>query len=153
MTFSSDNKDPIDIGFTLEGDWVADIREMHTKFGVNKVVENLTASQLLDYLKFRIDMMQEELDEAKQALAERDADGIVDAIIDLNVFSIGTLDAFNIDSYEAWARVHEKNMEKEPGLKEGRPNPYGFPDLIKPAGWTAPTHQDNVGLITKAFSQ
>ena len=78
-------------------------------------------------------------------------DGIVDALIDNIVFAIGTLDAFGVDAYTAWNRVHAANMAKNPGVKPGRPNPYGFPDLIKPEGWTAPTHQDNVGLVAKAF--
>jgi hypothetical protein len=40
-------------------------------------------------------------------------------------------------------------MAKEVGIKEGRPNPLGLPDLIKPAGWVAPDHADNTGLLEK----
>ena len=141
------------IDFTVEGDWASDIHDMHTKFGVNKVVDTLTDAQLRDYLKFRLDMVQEEVNEAHEAYAKKDADGVVDALIDAIVFAIGTLDAFNVDAYEAWARVHAANMAKEPGVKPGRPNKYGFPDLIKPEGWTAPTHEDNVGLIPRAFTE
>jgi hypothetical protein len=36
-------------------------------------------------------------------------------------------------------------MSKEPGIKEGRPNPLGLPDLVKPEFWQAPTHKDNLG--------
>lgn len=142
-----------DIDFTIEGDWVLDIEEMHTKFGVNKVVQTLSDAQLRDYLKFRLDMVQEEVTEAHKAYAEKDADGVVDALIDAIVFAIGTLDAFEVDAYEAWARVRDANMVKEPGIKPERPNKYGFPDLIKPEGWTAPTHADNVGLIPRAFKE
>lgn len=135
----------------ITGDWPADIHDMHMKFGVNKVIELLSDEQLRNYLKFRIDMVQEEVKEAHDAFYKNDADGIVDALIDAIVFAIGTLDAFNVDAHEAWARVHAANMAKEPGVKPGRPNPYGFPDLIKPEGWTAPTHVDNVGLIPRAL--
>lgn len=131
--------------------WPADIEDMHTKFGVNKVVETLSAEQLRTYLKFRLDMVQEEVNEAKTAYNENDADGIVDALIDNIVFAIGTLDVMGVDAYKAWNEVHSKNMEKSPGVKPGRPNPYGFPDLIKPAGWTSPSHKDNVGLLSKIF--
>lgn len=131
--------------------WPADIAEMHEKFGVNTVVNGLSNEQLKTYLKFRLDMVQEEVTEAHTAFDAKDADGVVDALIDNIVFAIGTLDAFGVDAYTAWNRVHAANMAKNPGVKEGRPNPYGFPDLIKPAGWTAPTHVDNVGLISKAF--
>jgi predicted HAD superfamily Cof-like phosphohydrolase len=137
--------------FTLEGDWVQDIRDMHEKFGVREIVDTFDKDKLRTYLKFRLDMLQEELDEAQKALAESDADGIVDALIDGAVFAIGTLDVFHVDAYEAWARVHEKNMEKSPGVKPNRPNPFGLPDLIKPEGWTAPTHEDNVGTLHRVF--
>ena len=131
--------------------WPADIEDMHTKFGVNAVVATLSPEQLKTYLKFRLDMVQEEVTEAHTAFNEADADGIVDALIDNIVFAIGTLDVMGVDAYKAWNEVHRKNMEKSPGVKEGRPNPYGFPDLIKPEGWTAPSHKDNVGLLSKLF--
>jgi predicted HAD superfamily Cof-like phosphohydrolase len=79
------------------------------------------------------------------------ADDTVDALIDLCVVAIGTLDAFDVNSDEAWNRVHKKNMEKEVGIKASRPNPLGLPDLIKPEGWTAPTHADNIGLLSKVY--
>ena len=42
-------------------------------------------------------------------------------------------------------------MEKEVGIKASRPNPLGLPDLIKPEGWTAPSHADNTGTLKKVF--
>ena len=74
---------------------------------------------------------------------------IVDAMIDLCVVAIGTLDAFKVDAHKAWTRVLDANMQKEPGIKASRPNPLGLPDLIKPEGWTAPSHLDNIGLLRK----
>ncbi len=152
----------------LVTEWVADIADMHTKFGVNEVVRKLEPVKMLKFLEFRLNFLQEELDEAKSAYktlvnlqdseimdeARREqiaqaADDIVDACIDLCVVSIGTLDTFDVDADLAWARVHSKNMEKEPGIKPERPNPLGLPDLIKPAGWTPPTHLDNIGLMSK----
>ena len=72
-------------------------------------------------------------------------------MIDLCVVAIGTLDAYQVDCLEAWNRVLDANMAKEIGIKHSRPNPLGLPDLIKPEGWIAPTHADNVGLLAKAF--
>lgn len=126
--------------------WTDDIRAMHAKFGVREVIRNLPPDKLKSFLKFRLDFLQEELDEAIRADKHED---VVDAMIDLCVVAIGTLDAFDVDANEAWNRVHEKNMQKEPGIKPGRPNPLGLPDLIKPAGWTAPTHADNVGTLDR----
>lgn len=134
--------------------WVRDIADMHTKFGVNEVLRTLDQDKLRAFLKFRIDFLQEELDEMKKAYeegGENAADDTVDALIDLCVVAIGTLNGFEVDADEAWNRVHNKNMQKEVGIKASRPNPLGLPDLIKPEGWTAPTHKDNVGLLNKVY--
>ena len=128
--------------------WVKDIADMHAKFGVNEKVRNFDSEKARAFLEFRIKFLQEELDEMETA---QNADDVVDALIDLCVVAIGTLDAFDIDSHEAWNRVHAANMAKEVGVKASRPNPLGLPDLIKPEGWTAPTHIDNIGLLNKVF--
>ena len=133
--------------------WVQDIHDMHTKFSVRDVVSKLEPEKLAKFLEFRLNFLQEELDEARAAAESNDiarAEDITDAMVDLVVVAIGTLDAFGINADEAWNRVHEKNMQKEPGIKPNRPNPLGLPDLIKPEGWTAPTHQDNVGILAEA---
>lgn len=128
--------------------WVRDIALMHQKFGVNPIVENMSKEKLTEYLQFRIGCLQEELDELRDA---KTADDAVDALLDLIVFATGTLDAFQVNADESWNRIHDKNMQKEPGIKAERPNPYGFPDLIKPEGWTPPAHHDNVGLFAKVY--
>jgi predicted HAD superfamily Cof-like phosphohydrolase len=149
---------------------VNDIHAMHTKFGVREVVETFDKEKLQTFLKFRLDFLLEELIEAYTAAGYKvnkedfvtekefdppieNAEDVVDAMIDLMVVAEGTLDAFQVDSNLAWNRVHGKNMEKEPGIKPGRPNPLGLPDLIKPPGWTSPTHADNIGLLEKAFNK
>jgi len=137
--------------------WVNDIAEMHDKFGVNPVIRTLDKDKLKQFLQFRIDFLQEELDEMNAALNDPEftkdrADETVDALIDLSVVAIGTLNAFDVNSDEAWRRVHEKNMQKNSGVNANRPNPLGLPDLIKPAGWSAPSHADNVGLLSKVFN-
>ena len=140
--------------------WVGDISAMHTKFGVNKVLRELDAEKLKAFLEFRIKFLQEELDEMVKARDEYEAgtitgtkaaDDTVDALIDLCVVAIGTLDAFDVKADEAWNRVHRANMTKEVGIKESRPNPLGLPDLVKPAGWVAPTHADNIGMLAKVY--
>ena len=130
-------------------DWVKDVGDMHSKFGVHKVTRGLAREELATYMSFRINFLQEELMELKTA---KTADDVVDALIDLCVVAIGTLDAYDVDAYTAWDRVHAANMTKQVGVKPSRPNPLGLPDLIKPAGWEAPTHIDNGGLFAKVFS-
>jgi predicted HAD superfamily Cof-like phosphohydrolase len=102
-------------------------------------------------MDFRISMMQEELDETKAAVKNKDPEEIVDGIIDMCVFAIGTLEVFGVDANKAWDQVLKANMSKEVGIKEGRPNPLGLPDLVKPEGWKGPTHKGNHGNITDSF--
>ena len=132
----------------MSHNWVWDIERMHSKYGVRPVVKTFDKEKLQKFLEFRINFLQEELDEMKNA---KNADDVVDALIDLCVVAIGTLDAYEVNSLEAWDRVLQANMTKEVGIKPSRPNPLGLPDLIKPTGWVAPTHVDNVGLLAKVF--
>ena len=132
-------------------DWVKDINDMHTKYGVHGAVENMDADTLRKYLTFRVNFLQEELDELKAN--ENNPEEIVDALIDLCVVAIGTLDAFNVDSHKAWKEVFRANMEKEVGVKASRPNPLGLPDLIKPEGWQGPNHEGNHGYFSKIVAK
>ena len=137
-------------------DLVSDIHNMHTKYGVHKwmltqMIEG-NADSLRKFLEFRINFLSEELDETYKALSENDAEEVVDGLIDLCVVAIGTLNAFGVDENEAWDRVYIANMNKNVGVKEGRPNPLGLPDLVKPEGWTAPSHANNHGNIPYALT-
>ena len=134
-------------------DWANDIYMMHNKFGVREWFEkNKDDKELMKkYLRFRLKMCNEEMNETIDAWLDGDSEEIVDGLIDLCVFAIGTLDVFGVDANEAWDRVYEANMAKTPGVKPGRPNPFGLPDLLKPSGWTAPTHEDNHGDLPDAF--
>lgn len=133
----------------MSTNFVKDISDMHTKFGVNTTVNKFDKERLTAFLDFRIGCLQEELDELKHA---KTADDAVDALIDLIVFAVGTLDVYQVDSVKAWQRVYDANIVKEVGIKEGRPNPFGLPDLIKPEGWVAPSHADNIGLLDIVFT-
>lgn len=128
--------------------WVSDINAMHVHYKVHPVIDKMDGPTLNKFLQFRIAFLQEELDEMKSA---KSAEDVVDALIDLCVVAIGTLDSFGVDSYKAWDEVLEANMNKETGVKPSRPNPLGLPDLIKPAGWVGPDHSGNHGLLTKIF--
>lgn len=131
----------------MSKNWVHDIAEMHCKYGVNDKVREFDKEKLEKFLDFRIAFLQEELDELKQN--KGNPEEVVDALVDLCVVAIGTLDAFDVNAYDAWDAVHEANMSKEVGIKASRPNPLNLPDLIKPEGWQAPDHTGNHGLLTK----
>ena len=125
--------------------WVWDIEDMHTKYGVNEKVRDFDTEKLKQFLEFRVKFLEEELNELKDNM--NNPEEIVDALIDLCVVAIGTLDAFDVDAHKAWNAVHLANMNKEVGVKASRPNPLGLPDLIKPVGWKAPSHEGNHGLL------
>jgi len=130
--------------------WAEDIHAMHQKFGVHKwmarKIDEEDYSTLREFLDFRIKFLEEELNETKAAVVlDKNAQEVVDGLIDLCVVAIGTLDILGVDANKAWSRVHKANMSKEPGKKPSRPNPLGLPDMIKPEGWVGPNHADNVG--------
>ena len=130
-------------------DWVRDIAGMHKYYGVNEKVVEFDKEKLKQFLNFRMSFLDEELTETKNAVKDNDAEEIVDGLIDLCVVAIGTLDAMGVDSHKAWAQVLRANLSKKVGIKPERPNPLGLPDLIKPAGWKAPSHAGNHGLLSK----
>mgnify|MGYP001626757494 FL=1 len=134
----------------MSKNWVEDIHLMQGKYLTRQWVEN-NPEKLKQFLEFRIDFLNEELEETRKALATNDPEEIVDGLIDLCVVAIGTLDAFGVDPYAAWDQVLQANMNKEVGEKPSRPNPLGVPDLIKPEGWTAPSHEGNHGILTNTL--
>ena len=131
----------------MSKDWVKDISRMHRKYGTNATVRRMDDKTLKAFLKFRLDFLVEELGETLQASANKDAEEVVDGLIDLCVVAIGTLDSFGVAAHKAWDEVLKANMNKIIGVKEERPNPLGLPDLTKPDGWTPPSHKDNHGNI------
>ena len=140
----------------MSTNWFKDMQNMHKKYGVNKWMQAELQSdvdwrKVNKFMEFRIKMMQEELDETKKAYQDKNEEEIVDGIIDLCVFAIGTLEVFGVDANKAWDEVYRANMSKEVGIKEGRPNPLGLPDLVKPEGWKGPNHEGNHGNITDSF--
>lgn len=159
----------------MSENWPKDIHEMHKKFGVHEWFEkNKHDKELMSkYLTFRLNMCLEELLETAAASGQRllqkddgrfafvevsketDAEEIVDGLIDLCVFAVGTLDVFGVDANRAWDEVYKANIVKTPGVKEGRPNQFGLPDLIKPKkethgyDWVSPDHSGNHGNLPK----
>ena len=129
----------------MSSNWVNDMNSMHVKYGVHGSVDKMDKKKLQAFLDFRLNFLEEELNETRAAAQNGDAEEIVDGLIDLCVVAIGTLDAFEVDAHKAWDEVLKANMAKEVGVKEGRPNPLGLPDLVKPEGWVGPSHEGNTG--------
>ena len=135
---------------------IPDITDMHRKFEVHEWVAKRIKAKDFDslraFLHFRLKFIKEELNETETAFTKGDPEEVVDGLIDIIVVALGTLDAFDVDTQEAWDQVYRANMSKKVGVKETRPNPLGLPDLIKPKGWTGPDHKGNVGLLGKTLN-
>ena len=119
------------------------IEDMHTKFGITNS-DMPTFSQ--EEKTFRIAAMLEEVEE--YACAET-IDDELDAIIDLIVFALGTLERQGLFpvAEEAFNRVMVANCNKElgPNTKRGS---FSL-DLVKPERWTAPQFRDLLEGIGK----
>ena len=103
----------------MSKDWVKDISDMQYKYGVKKWMhDNQDNADLLNkYIEFRLKFIREELMETEAAFTNKDAEEIVDGLIDLCVVAIGTLDALGVDSHKAWDEVLKANLAKEVGVK------------------------------------
>ena len=129
----------------MDNNIISDLRFMHKAYNSTDRCLDMDAERKKQYLKFRRAFLQEELNELQLAIDNNNKEEIVDALIDISVVALGTLDFFNVDINKAWNAVLKANLDKEPGIKPGRPNPYNLPDLIKPTYWTPPNHKHNTG--------
>ena len=133
----------------MSSEWVKDIAHMQEKFGIREWMEDpKNADKLFEFLRFRLDFLEEEYKETVHAFASADPEELIDGHIDICVIAIGTLLAFGVDVEKAWNAVHKANMAKEVGVKKERPNPLGLPDLMKPEGWINHSHYGNHGNLT-----
>lgn len=135
----------------MSNDWVKDIETMHIEKGFyphmhEKVVKKNLVS---DFALYRLNFIQEELNEGFESLENQEYGEFVDALIDICVVAITTLDLLDIDSNKAWNKVYEANMSKSLGMKEGRANPLNLPDMKKPENFVSPNHDDNIGFFNK----
>lgn len=103
-----------------------------------------------DKLEFRMDLLLEEFHELINAKADKNAEEVVDALIDIIVIATGTLSLAKVDVQKAWNEVYNANMNKLVGVKPGREQSDGF-DLYKPEGWIGPDHSDNHGVLDEIF--
>jgi hypothetical protein len=105
---------------------------MHKKFGL----ANTGKPWHLDPHEkaFRVKALQEELDEYNAATTLVDE---YDALLDLIVFAVGTLDRQGLPLLEGFEKVMKANMAKEVGQNGEKRG--GFKrDLVKPKGWVGP---------------
>ena len=136
----------------MSKDWFDDVEAMHLDKGHTGRFVSMDDETRLQMLSFRHKFLEEEFNELDDSIVSGDAEGVVDALIDLIVVAAGTLDAFGVDGHKAWDEVHRANMRKVPGVKPERPNPLGLPDMIKPEGWEPPDHEGNTGTLVDTLT-
>ena len=108
------------------------VKAMHKKFGLENTTGPCDLSE--EEKQFRSDAMLEELNEyiAADTLVDQ-----YDALLDLIVFAVGTLERHGFPLQAGFEKVMEANMAKELGQNGEKRG--GFKrDLVKPEGWTAP---------------
>jgi len=111
------------------------VKAMHEKFGLSNTTGPCFLSQ--EERQFRIAALQEELNEYGEATELVDQ---YDALLDLIVFAVGTLERQGLPLLKGFEAVMAANMAKELGQNGSKRG--GFKrDLVKPAGWVAPEAQ------------
>ena len=119
------------------------VKAMHEKFGLANAVGPISLQK--EEKEFRIAAMQEELNEYAEAETSVDQ---YDALLDLIVFAVGTLERHGFPLLEGFEEVIKCNMAKELG-QNGKKRGGFKRDLVKPAGWTGP-EEKLMDILVKA---
>lgn len=113
------------------------VQEFHETYGLPvESAINLSCEQTKE---LRINLLQEELDELKEALAENDPIETLDALIDLQYVLDGAFLSFGLQDVKtpAFEEVHRSNMSKlgedgKPIHREGDGKVMKGPNYFKP---------------------
>ena len=136
-----------------------DIQEFHQKFGL--AYEGPPRALDIDLADFRAKFGKEEIDEyqthndqaVKTEVSDRanysfHLEHVLDALVDQMYVLMGTLYMHGMwmEFPEAWRRVHEANMKKVRAESAEQSKRGSTFDVVKPEGWTPPTHIDLVEI-------
>lgn len=119
---------------------IGNVHEFHEKFGLPLGAgDQLTGDKHAQ--EYRVQFLQEELDELKEALVLGDKVGAFDALLDLAYVAYGTALFMGIDASQ-WAAgmhaVHSANMAKVRVAKAEDSKRGSAFDVKKPDGWVGP---------------
>ena len=110
-----------------------DVYDFHRKFSVP--MANKPSFLDGEAYVFRVNFMQEELDEYRHAVAKGDMEQAFDALIDLVYVALGTAHGHRFKFNEGFDRVHTVNMCKTRALRAEDSKRGSKYDVIKPLGW------------------
>jgi predicted HAD superfamily Cof-like phosphohydrolase len=130
---------------TTENNLLTALNTMHTKFGIdyNGPPRHLPYEEKA----FRIAAMQEELNEYAEAdtLVEQ-----YDALLDLIVFAVGSLDKHGFPLQSGFDAVMACNLAKEVGQNGNKRGGFKT-DLVKPEGWKGPEDTHTQILVQRTL--
>ena len=86
------------------------VMEFHRAFGVKTPDSPEFPDEKIQAL--RVSLIEEELNELKEAIDAKDLVGVADALTDLYYVVVGAADCFGIDIDACFREVHESNMPK-----------------------------------------
>ncbi len=116
-----------------------DVVAFHEKYKVPCAAQ----PSLLDEITtaYRVNFMQEELNEFLSSYNQNDLEGCADALVDLVYVAMGTAVIMGLPWEQLWKEVQRANMEKRLAKPDGSDSKRGSPlDVIKPPGWVGPDH-------------
>ena len=126
-------------------DMWSDIAKFHQKFSLPQ--EEVPSFPNDEMMAFRIDFMQEELNEFREAVEKRDIVMAFDALLDLAYVTLGTAYLMHLPWNEGWEHVQAANMEKVRAKKAADSTRGSAYDVVKPPGWVPPNRMLHAEVI------
>ncbi len=122
-----------------------DVCDFHLKFDVPMRREPTFIKN--EHIAFRIKFLQEELDEFREAIANRDMLKAADALVDLQYVLKGTVLMMGLHYVwpALWMEVQEANMRKVRAASAADSKRGSAIDVVKPPGWVGPDHSQYLG--------
>lgn len=121
-----------------------DVGIFHRKFGLGRtpIGEGKFLSpprQISEGLfNFRVNFMEEELEEYYDAWVADDMPGMADALVDIVYVAMGTAHEHGFDWNNCWDEVQKANMRKMNAQTADDSKRGWHGDVVKPKGWTPP---------------
>jgi predicted HAD superfamily Cof-like phosphohydrolase len=116
------------------------VADFHKKFGLEPTSQpDFPVEQIW---KLKNVHMQEELDELRAAAINGDLEEYFDGLIDLVYVALGAAYLAGLPFEQGFLRVHQANMTKVRALRSSDSKRGSTYDIVKPAGFVAPTLTD-----------
>jgi predicted HAD superfamily Cof-like phosphohydrolase len=102
-----------------------------------RACDQKTDAYAISQYNMYLNLINEEHNELKQAVADNDMTEQLDALIDILVVTIGAIHSGGFDAEGAWKEVMSTNFAKI-DRETGKVRKREDGKVLKPVGWTAP---------------